>query len=94
MNKKISVVTGANGFVGSHMVDYLLGLGHHVKCIVRKTSNLRWLKGKEVEIIDCGLFDKNQLKNVLKQVDFLFQDRKSTRLNSSHTDISRMPSSA
>ena len=25
---------------------------------------------------------------------FLFSDRKSTRLNSSHTDISRMPSSA
>ena len=25
---------------------------------------------------------------------FLLQDRKSTRLNSSHTDISRMPSSA
>ncbi len=72
MNRKISVVTGANGFVGSHIVDYLLEQGHHVKCIVRKTSNLRWLKGKEVEIIDCGLSDKNQLKNVLKQVDFLF----------------------
>ena len=25
---------------------------------------------------------------------FVFEDRKSTRLNSSHTDISRMPSSA
>ena len=25
---------------------------------------------------------------------FFFEDRKSTRLNSSHTDISRMPSSA
>ena len=28
------------------------------------------------------------------EVADLFQDRKSTRLNSSHTDISRMPSSA
>ena len=26
--------------------------------------------------------------------EFVFLDRKSTRLNSSHTDISRMPSSA
>ena len=26
--------------------------------------------------------------------DFVMEDRKSTRLNSSHTDISRMPSSA
>ena len=29
-----------------------------------------------------------------RQVQFFKQDRKSTRLNSSHTDISRMPSSA
>ena len=31
---------------------------------------------------------------ILPAGTFLFQDRKSTRLNSSHTDISRMPSSA
>ena len=30
----------------------------------------------------------------LKQLIMRLQDRKSTRLNSSHTDISRMPSSA
>ena len=34
----------------------------------------------------------NQVKNVWSLDDTL--DRKSTRLNSSHTDISRMPSSA
>ena len=36
--------------------------------------------------------DPNQeYKELIKS---LYQDRKSTRLNSSHTDISRMPSSA
>ena len=29
-----------------------------------------------------------------EEVDRIYEDRKSTRLNSSHTDISRMPSSA
>ena len=29
-----------------------------------------------------------------KMKEYIFTDRKSTRLNSSHTDISRMPSSA
>ena len=34
----------------------------------------------------------NEIKE--KQETFFHRDRKSTRLNSSHTDISRMPSSA
>jgi dihydroflavonol-4-reductase len=70
--KKISVVTGASGFVGSHLVDRLLSEGHQVKCILRKSSSKRWLEGKPVEIFDCGLFDKEGLKNVLKDADFLF----------------------
>ncbi|MDZ7766997.1 MAG: NAD-dependent epimerase/dehydratase family protein [Melioribacteraceae bacterium] len=63
MNEKIiSVVTGANGFVGSHLVDFLLEKGHKVKCIVRGSSNLRWLKDKDVEIHKCGLFDIDGLE--------------------------------
>ena len=68
----VSVVTGGTGFVGSHLVDLLLEKGHTVKCIVRKTSNLRWLEGKPVEIIDSGLYDKEKLKEVLKDADYLF----------------------
>ena len=71
-DKTISVVTGGSGFVGSHMADYLLEKGHKVKCIVRDSSNLRWLKDKNIEIIKCGLFDKNALKEVLKDADYLF----------------------
>lgn len=70
--KIISVVTGASGFVGSHLVDKLIEEGHHVKCILRKSSSLRWLKNKPVEIINSGLFDKEALKIVLKDADYLF----------------------
>jgi nucleoside-diphosphate-sugar epimerase len=70
--KNISVVTGASGFVGSNLVDYLLEKGDEVHCIVRKTSNLRWLKGKNVTIHDSGLFDKEGLKTILKDVDYLY----------------------
>jgi nucleoside-diphosphate-sugar epimerase len=71
-SKIISVVTGASGFVGSHLVDRLLQMGHHVKCILRKSSSKRWLEGKPVEIVDCGLFNKESLKDVLKDADYLF----------------------
>ena len=71
-NKKTSVVTGANGFVGSHLVDLLLEKGHKVRCIVRGSSNLKWLAGKDIEIKNCGLFDKEGLKDALKDADYLF----------------------
>jgi len=73
MNSKIiSVVTGASGFVGSHLVDRLIAEGHQVKCILRKSSSTRWLDGKPVEIYNCGLFDKEALSNILKDADYLF----------------------
>lgn len=70
--KIISVVTGATGFVGSHLVDLLLAKGHEVRCITRKSSNTKWLDGKDVKIYDCGLFDKDKLKPVLENADYLF----------------------
>ncbi len=68
----ISIVTGANGFVGSHLVDNLLGKGHKVRCLVRKSSNLRWLEGKDVEIFDCGLWDKEGIAKAFESCDYVF----------------------
>lgn len=64
-NKEIAVVTGANGFVGSHLVDLLLEKGYQVRCITRKSSDLKWLNGKSIDIHDCGLFDKAGLQKAL-----------------------------
>jgi dihydroflavonol-4-reductase len=71
-NKPIAVVTGANGFVGSHLVDYLIQKNFEVRCIVRKSSNLQWLQGKELKIFDCGLFDKEGLRVAFKDVNYIF----------------------
>jgi dihydroflavonol-4-reductase len=73
MEKQLTaVITGANGFVGSHLVDLLLEKRMNVKCIVRKSSDLIWLKGKQVEIINCGLFDMDGLKTAIKGADYVF----------------------
>ena len=70
--QEITVVTGANGFVGSHLVDNLLAKGLKVRCIVRKSSNLKWLDGKNVEIYDSGLFDKDGLRKAFKDASYIF----------------------
>jgi nucleoside-diphosphate-sugar epimerase len=44
-----ALVTGATGFVGSHLVDVLLEKGWRVSALLRPNSNLRWLDGKPVE---------------------------------------------
>ena len=70
--QEIAVVTGANGFVGSHLVDNLLAKGFKVRCIVRKSSDLKWLKSKDIELFDCGLFDKDGLRKAFKDATYIF----------------------
>ena len=45
----------------------------------------------QARVSKLRFFDPNEIDELKTQ---LSKDRKSTRLNSSHTDISRMPSSA
>jgi nucleoside-diphosphate-sugar epimerase len=71
-NRKTAVVTGANGFVGSHLVDLLLENNYKVRCITRKSSDLKWLTGKDIEIFDSGLLDKEGLRKAFKGADYIY----------------------
>lgn len=64
MVSKVSFVTGANGFVGSHLVEYLIGQGHEVHCLLRKSSDDKWLKGLNATIHKNGIEDIVFLRKV------------------------------
>ncbi|UCE67437.1 MAG: NAD-dependent epimerase/dehydratase family protein [Candidatus Zixiibacteriota bacterium] len=63
--KKV-LVTGSNGFVGSHICGTLLESGYQVKALVRHTSNLINLKGLDIELV---YGDLNDFDSLLKAVD-------------------------
>lgn len=71
-NKVVSFVTGANGFVGSHLVDYLLEKGHEVHAIVRPTSNLQWLENKSVKLHTCGLNNAGDLTKAFEGAHYIY----------------------
>ncbi len=78
-NNRKALVTGANGFVGSHLVEGLLEKGYQVRCLVRKTSNLKWLSGLEVEYVYGDIAQKDSLKEAVRNVDFIFHSAGLTK---------------
>ena len=55
------VVTGATGFVGSHVVRALVGRGRTVRVLVRPSSSLKNLEGLHVEIVVGDITDLSSL---------------------------------
>ena len=68
----IALVTGATGFVGSHVVDCLLERGRTVRCLVRRSSNLRYLKDPRLEFAYGGLDDATDWQAALDGVDTIY----------------------
>ena len=63
------LITGADGFIGSHLVDYLINKNHKVTALSYYNSfnNLGWLNGKKnknLKILSGDIRDQNYcLKN-------------------------------
>jgi nucleoside-diphosphate-sugar epimerase len=58
-------LTGATGFLGSHIADTLLARGYGVRASIRPTSNLRWLQGKPVTTVQVDLADPVECRRFL-----------------------------
>ncbi len=67
-----ALVTGGTGFIGSHLTEALLQRGISVRCLVRRESDLRWLKGLPIEIVIGDCSQMASLKEAVKDVDQIF----------------------
>ncbi len=66
------LVTGSNGFIGSHLVERLTGRGDDVVCMVRETSDTRWLKGISADYVCADLCSAESLKDAVCNVEKIY----------------------
>jgi len=67
-----SLVTGAAGFVGSHVVRALLAEGEQVRALVRPTSDRRNLAGLDVEIVFGDVRDPQAVAAAVAGCDVVY----------------------
>jgi dihydroflavonol-4-reductase len=68
----MKLVTGATGFVGSHLVRQLLERGEPVRVLVRPASSLRALEGLGVEVARGDLRDASAVRASMRGVRRVF----------------------
>ncbi|WP_250124007.1 NAD-dependent epimerase/dehydratase family protein [Chroococcidiopsis sp. CCMEE 29] len=67
-----ALVTGANGFTGSHLVQALEQRGDRVVGLVRKSSNLARLANCNLQLIYGDITDRDALQSAMNEVDTVF----------------------
>jgi NAD dependent epimerase/dehydratase len=74
------LVTGADGFIGSHLVEYLMNEGHQIKAFVCYNSfnSWGWLdtlsseKRANIEIFTGDVRDPNGVRKAVENIDMVF----------------------
>jgi dihydroflavonol-4-reductase len=75
-----TLLTGATGFVGAAVLRSLLAAGHHVRALVRPTSDRRNLTGVDCEIVTGDLVEIASLQRAVRGCEAVFHVAADYRL--------------
>jgi nucleoside-diphosphate-sugar epimerase len=67
-----NLVTGASGFLGSHLLEALLSRGENVRVLIRPTSKKDQLKSLGAELVYGDLNDIQSLKQAMHSIERVY----------------------
>lgn len=71
--EKVVLVTGASGFIGSHLVDRCLSEGHRVKALVRRGNpRISGLRSRGVEVVEGDVRDDASVDAAVRGCSIVF----------------------
>ena len=67
-----ALITGASGFIGSHLAAALTAAGHRVRCLVRATSRTDRLPADNIELVYGDVTDLPSVRQATKDTNVVF----------------------
>ena len=67
-----ALITGATGFIGSHLAEHLLARGYEVRAVLRPTSDKKYIQHLPLEYVNGGFSDAESLREAVEGVDVIY----------------------
>lgn len=67
-----ALITGATGFIGSHLADRLHAEGYDLRVLVRSSSNNKYIKDLPIEYVEGDFQKIESLRPAVEGVDFIY----------------------
>ncbi len=66
-----ALITGGDGFIGSHLADFLLDKGFDVYCTVRKNDQVKNLAHilDKIKVFECDISKKSKIQDIIEYVN-------------------------
>jgi dihydroflavonol-4-reductase len=82
-----TLVTGATGFIGSHVAQLLVARGDEVCVTVRPDARVAMIAALDVQHIRANILDRRSIRRALKGVERVFHLAGTTNLNASRAQV-------
>jgi len=80
IQKVKTFITGGTGFIGSHLIDYLVNTNTEIYALTRNINKLKWLEGLKIHFLEGNLLS---IPSLPSDIDTIFHIAGLTKTNKS-----------